>query len=130
VRRCEAEARFISETSERLKKQILLTGSTIGTIRGYSEDVDIVVVGLGAFLPIKPYIIGLVGACLLYFFIGPSYWLILPALIASGSYFHSRHFIRFLLKRGLRKAGYSGTIKPASNDQIIERCLVSANTTS
>jgi len=61
---------------------------------------------------------------IIYVITGFSYWLIPVLFICSFGIFWSSHFFYLMAKKGLRKNGYTGSIKRVNKTEIISKVVL------
>lgn len=115
----ESVYRFVALMKDRFKDNNILSNPFKGSVTASKAGDKVLVV-----LSIVPVyfnftILGwLVGAFILYF--KGVHWLLIPCVILLLlGYFWSSRFYSFMMKKGFRKAGYSGDIQKLSTEEAV-----------
>ncbi len=110
--------RFFTETAERLKEEHLVKNPFIGKIKKMGS---VYVVQMDPVYFNFTWLIWLVFFASIIGFGFRYKWHIPMMLIASLGIFWTRYFFFFMMKKGLKKAGYLGPIRMIGVNEIIKR---------
>ena len=117
--------KFMEETKERLEGNNFVKNPFFGKTKliGSDEEFDYWAVVMR---PVYPpfYWYGLLGALgLITILQGWTNWAILPLLLFASGIFYNGAFFSFMLRIGLRKAGYTGVLKILGKEEVINRII-------
>jgi hypothetical protein len=110
---------FFARTAERLEGNSLLKNPFIGKITRFSS---LYVVDIN---PIYPNVTPFVFLSFIFVVVvwGWAWWMLSLLILSSAYFFWTKWFFYPILKRGLRKSGYSGEVKLCSNEDALKEVV-------
>jgi hypothetical protein len=117
--------KFMEDTNERLEGDNFVKNPFYGKIK-LIDDSNTCAWWAIVMRPVyAPYYwFGLLGATgILFIAQGWTNWAILPLLLFASGIFYNGWFFAFMLRIGLRKAGYTGVLKILGKEEVINRLI-------
>ena len=117
---------FVKKADDKLQKSPFIQKGYATYYRVITVDkvvnVDkyLVIAKMGNYSKNIPLLIGALLFCTIVIFLGISWWLIAPMVIASFNFFTSDTFVWLLFKEGVKKAGYRKPMKRVHLSEAIE----------
>lgn len=122
---CEPAERFFRETNERLKENHLVKNPYVGSIKKLGQ---VYVVKMQPVYFNYTWFIWLVLVASIIGFGFHYKWHIPMIAVGSLSIFWTKYFLFFMMKKGLKKAGYVGPVRMISPAEIIEKEVLQIGT--
>ena len=122
----ENAMKFYQSTCERLENKNMIKNPFSGSLRHFVCSGSKMVI-VAEMTPVYPNvsIMGWFSLVLILIFLQRfSFWLLIPGLIGCSHFFWSPFFFSFMYKQGLRKQGYSGSVKRLKSEEIVQRFIL------
>lgn len=114
----DESTKFFVDTQQRLETNNFVKNPFRGGVRKITGSMYLVYLE-PVYFNFTPFIWVIVGALL--FYKGWTWWLIIPMVLGSLGIFWSKYFFYYMLKLGLKKAGYKDKVKLVSLSDFIKK---------
>ena len=115
---------FVAKTNHRLEDSNLVKNPFKGGIKTVLHDGRLLCVVSMRPVYFNFTVFGWLLAASVFFIWGVSWWILPGVILGSLGIFWHKSFFLFMMKKGMRKAGYTGQFKEINANTIIEYAII------